>query len=148
MSTRPLSLPSHDAAVLLLRVERFLAPAVQVALLGLLWWVCDQVSRHWMPAVPGAVIGLLLLLLGFFSGGVRVQWVRRGALWLLAEMMLFFVPLVLGAVKYGELLASHPFGLLMVVGLSTALVMVSTAWTVEWLYRAGLARRLRRGTQS
>ena len=46
----------------------------------------------------------LLLLVCILLGVVKAQWFSAGARWLLAEMLLFFVPAVVAVVNYQELL--------------------------------------------
>ena len=73
-----------------------------------------------------------------------LQWVRAGARWLLAEMLLFFVPAVVGVVNYAQLLLVDGWRIFAVIALSTVMVLGTTAWVVEKVYRYEM-RRLNRG---
>ena len=86
--------------------------------------------------------GLLALAALLFSGAVRGGWVRRGADWLLGEMLLFFIPAVLAVVQYPELVRHQGWRICAVIALSTLAVMVVTALVVEQVVR--LERRLAR----
>ncbi len=85
--------------------------------------------------IPGGVIGLALLLLAFASGVVKPAALQLGAGLLLAEMLLFFIPALMSLLDYGSLLRHDGWRILLVIGVSTLLVMVVTAFTVEAVCR-------------
>ncbi|WP_095107871.1 CidA/LrgA family protein [Pseudomonas sp. Irchel 3E20] len=85
--------------------------------------------------IPGGVIGLALLLLAFASGVVKPAALQLGAGLLLAEMLLFFIPALMSLLDYGSLLRHDGWRILLVIGVSTLLVMLVTAFTVEWVCR-------------
>ena len=58
-----------------------------------------------------------------------------GARWLLAEMLLFFVPAVVAVVNYAQLLLVDGWRIFAVIALSTVMVLGTTAWVVEKVYR-------------
>jgi holin-like protein len=60
---------------------------------------------------------------------------RRGAAWLLAEMLLFFVPAVLALLDHRDLLGFLGLKILAAVLLGTLAVMVVTGLTVEACFR-------------
>lgn len=66
------------------------------------------------------------------------------ARWLLAEMLLFFVPAVVAVVNYAQLLLVDGWRIFAVIALSTVMVLGTTAWVVEKVYRYEM-RRLNRG---
>ncbi len=85
--------------------------------------------------IPGGVIGLALLLLAFASGVVKPAALQLGAGLLLAEMLLFFIPALMSLLDYGVLVRDEGWRILLVIGVSTLLVMVVTAFTVEAVCR-------------
>jgi holin-like protein len=60
---------------------------------------------------------------------------KRGADWLLAEMLLFFVPAVLALLDHREFLGLLGLKILAIIVLSTTMVMGVTALTVDLCYR-------------
>ncbi len=60
---------------------------------------------------------------------------QAGAGLLLAEMLLFFIPALMSLLDYGALLRSEGWRILLVIMLSTLLVMLVTAVSVEWMCR-------------
>ncbi|KVM60488.1 murein hydrolase transporter LrgA [Burkholderia ubonensis] len=105
--------------------------ALQAAALGVLWMAVDWVVRAAGLPVPSGVIGLAVLLVLLFSGGVAPAWVKDGANWLLSDMLLFFVPAAVAAVQYGGLFREDGWRLALVVVAGTAFVMVAVAVAVD-----------------
>jgi holin-like protein len=120
---------------LLIRLVLHRSRVLQVGVLAGFWFVGDGVSRVWNLPIPGGIIGLAIVLLLLATGGLRPSSVRRGAYWLLAEMLLFFVPGMMAVLDHGELLGALGLKLLAVILVGTLLVMTGTALTVEILYR-------------
>lgn len=107
----------------------------QVGVLFAFWLAGEAVVRVLGVPLSGAVVGLALLLAALGSGRLRVEAVQRGADLLLADMLLFFVPAALAVVDHGELLGLTGLKILFLIGLSTTLVMATTAWTVQQCLR-------------
>ncbi|AJO76657.1 MULTISPECIES: CidA/LrgA family protein [Pseudomonas] len=85
--------------------------------------------------IPGGVLGLALLLLAFALGWVKPATLQTGAGLLMAEMLLFFIPALMSLLDYGGLLRQDGWRILLVIGVSTLMVMLVTAFTVEWVCR-------------
>ncbi|MFJ4352512.1 CidA/LrgA family protein [Pseudomonas sp. NPDC089428] len=85
--------------------------------------------------IPGGVMGLGLLLLLFACGIVTPATLQLGAGWLMAEMLLFFIPALMSLLDYGSLVRSEGWRILLVIAVSTLMVMVVTAVTVELVCR-------------
>ncbi|MDF3837262.1 CidA/LrgA family protein [Cupriavidus basilensis] len=126
------------------RVRTGAIALAQVVALSALWLLADWLrSRLGLP-LPAGLLGLLVLAALLFSGAVRGGWVRRGADWLLGEMLLFFIPAVLAVVQYPDLVRHQGWRICAVIALSTLAVMLVTALVVEQVYRLEL-RLARRG---
>ncbi|AJC15663.1 CidA/LrgA family protein [Pandoraea sputorum] len=113
----------------------------QIALLTGIYLAADAASRHFHLPLPGGVLGLLVVVALLMSGVLKTEKIKRGADWFLAEMILFFVPLVAAVMQYTDLLRQEGLQLLAVIGVGTTLVMVSTALAVDFACRA--ERRLK-----
>ncbi|KAA0947002.1 MULTISPECIES: CidA/LrgA family protein [unclassified Pseudomonas] len=85
--------------------------------------------------IPGGVIGLGLLLLVFASGLIKPAALQLGAGVLIAEMLLFFIPALMSLLDYGGLLRHDGWRIMLVIGFSTLMVMLVTAFTVEVVCR-------------
>ncbi len=116
----------------------------QIAALALLWFIADVLVRTFSLPIPANLTGLLLLLALIYTRVVNVEWFRRGATWLLAEMLLFFVPAVVAVVNYQDLLKHDGLKIMAVLLVSTVLVIAATAWVVDKLYRYELKKARRK----
>ncbi|MEZ2354426.1 CidA/LrgA family protein [Caballeronia sp. RCC_10] len=119
---------------------RFVRVAVQSAGIAAIWFAADFVARTLALPVPGGVVGLVALLILLMSGGIAPRWVKAGADWLLADMLLFFIPAAVAVVQYGGLFKEDGWRLALVVVGGTLMVMVAVAFAVDRAAR--LERRL------
>jgi len=127
-------------------VGRFARIALQSAGIAAIWLAADFVARTCHLPVPGGVVGLLILLMLLFCGGVAPRWVKAGADWLLTDMLLFFIPAAVAAVQYGGLFRENGWRLALVVVFGTLMVMVAVAFAVEQASRLERWLELRRIT--
>ena len=125
---------------------RWLQTPFQIVLLAAIWLLADTAVRTLHLPLPANLTGMLLLLACILLGVVKAQWFEAGARWLLAEMLLFFVPAVVAVVNYQELLLQEGWRIMGVLLVSTTLVLGTTALVVDRVYRLELklARRSRR----
>lgn len=104
----------------------------QIALVAAFWAAGSGLSRLAGTPVPGSLIGMVALLGLLASGVLDARLVQRGAGWLLAEMLLFFVPAVVALLAHPEFLGLTGVKVLLVILGSTVMVMLATAFTVDW----------------
>lgn len=125
------------------RVKNNLQTVVQVVALSMIWFLADFLVSTFHIPLPANLTGMLLLLTLVIMRVVKVDWLRKGATWLLAEMLLFFVPAVIAVVNYQELMQQQGLRIMAVLVISTIMVIAITAWTVDKMYRLELilARR-------
>ncbi|MEH8162693.1 CidA/LrgA family protein [Aeromonas allosaccharophila] len=125
---------------------RWLQTPFQIVLLAAIWLLADIAVRTLHLPLPANLTGMLLLLVCILLGVVKAQWFEAGARWLLAEMLLFFVPAVVAVVNYQDLLLEEGWRIMVVLLVSTTLVLGTTALVVDRVYRLELklARRSRR----
>lgn len=116
---------------------------VQVGLYIGLFLIAQQLVARFHLPLPANVVGMFMLLALILSGVLPVKWVAEGARWLLAEMLLFFVPAVVAVINYTQLLMVDGWRIFVVIAVSTALVLGITGMVVDRVYRfeLWLARR-------
>lgn len=107
----------------------------QVGVLITAWWLADAAASALHLPFSGGVVGLFVLVALLLAGWVRPAAIELGANWLLANMLLFFIPLVVSVVQFTQLLKSQGLMLFVNIGLGFASVMLATAFTVEWVCR-------------
>ncbi len=117
------------------------ALVLQVLLLTLFWYACDAAARRLHLPLPGSVLALGLLLVLLAARVVPATSLRRGADWLLAEMLLFFIPAVMAVWQHLDLVRAEGPRILAVILVGTLIVMVSTAVMVDLVWRWQRLRR-------
>ena len=120
------------------RAQSLGSVVLQVGVLSVIYLAMEAVRRHFDWGMPAGLMGFALLALGLFGGWVKPAWLQRGTNWLLADMLLFFVPAMLVVTDYPELIRSQGLQILAVIVLSTACVMAVTAFAVDRVYRLEL----------
>lgn len=114
-------------------------------MLSVVWLAANSLSSQFLPVVPAGVLGMFLVLAALWLGWLPVSWCKDGASWLLAEMLLFFIPAVVAIVQYPDVIVSAGLRILLVIVASTVIVMAATSLAVERCYRLEIMfkRRLR-----
>ena len=116
------------------------SPSMQIGtVLG--FWALGKVvvGASGLP-LPGSIVGLAILLTLLATRCISPISVGRGARWLIGEMLLFFMPAVMGLLDHRELLSAVGIKLVVVIFASTAMVMAGTALAVELFQRWGMRR--------
>ena len=116
-------------------VKKILRLLVELATLCALFLLGGQLAAWLGWPIPGGVMGLALLLILFASGVLKPAMLQLGAGWLMAEMLLFFIPALMSLLDYGALIRDEGWRILLVIAVSTLMVMVVTALTVELVCR-------------
>lgn len=113
---------------------------LQVLLYAGLFILAEHLVTWGHLPLPANLVGMALMLALIVCRIVPLKWVRAGSRWLLAEMLLFFVPAVVAVVNYAQLLMVDGWRIMLVIGLSTLMVLGATAWVVDKVYRYELRR--------
>jgi holin-like protein len=100
------------------------------ALILLFYWMGTFVHAVGVP-VPGNVLGLVLLTAALFARVVKVEHVEEASKFLLAHMMLFFIPLLVGTVVFYRVLAEQFWPIAGSLVASTLTTLVATGWIVQ-----------------
>jgi holin-like protein len=91
---------------------QFAVFAAQVALLWCLSWGGHEIVALLHLPLPGNVAGLLLTFVALSCGVLPLRFVEQGAGLLVRNLPLFFVPLAVGFITQGHLLAAHGLAIL------------------------------------
>ncbi|ARG98455.1 CidA/LrgA family protein [Legionella micdadei] len=107
----------------------------QVGLVCLFWLVCELVANFAELPFSGGILGLMVVLFLLMTKRIKLDNIKRGTQLLLGDMLLFFIPSVLGILKHREFLSLLGLKILFVIVLSTISVMLVTAVVVDYCYR-------------
>lgn len=116
-------------------LKKALRLLVELAVICALFLLGGQIASWLGWPIPGGVMGLALLLILFASGVLKPAMLQLGAGWLMAEMLLFFIPALMSLLDYGSLIRDEGWRILLVIAVSTLMVMIVTAMTVELVCR-------------
>ncbi|MGP1073850.1 CidA/LrgA family protein [Serratia sp. CY65442] len=105
---------------------------IQVALYAALFLIADRLVQQFHLPLPANIVGMLMLLALILLRILPLSWVKAGSRWLLAEMLLFFVPAV---VNYAQLLMVEGWKIFLVIAVSTMLTLGATGLVVDRVYR-------------
>lgn len=114
-------------------IREFIESSVpaQIALVLLCWLAGAGFARATGLPVSANLAGFALLLVALATGLLPVASIGRGADWLLARMLVFFVPAVLAVLEYREFLGWLGVKILAVIVGSTVAVMLVTMLVVR-----------------
>ena len=108
---------------------------LQLSFLVIIWWVASVIQRTLNLPVSASVIGLLLVLFALLSGLFKLQWIKTGSDFILGELVLLFIPCVVGIIKYKDLFLTQGWQLILAVFIGTICVMLATAYSVYFGFK-------------
>ncbi len=103
----------------------------QLALLLLFWAIGFGLQQRFHVPISAGVLGLFLALAALLCGVLKLEWIKGGADFVLGELVLFFVPCVVGLLKYQTLFQSQGWQLISTIAIGTVCVMVATDYAVS-----------------
>lgn len=90
---------------------------------------------RWLPiAIPGSILGMLILFLLLALRIVPAEWIKPGSYLLIRYMALLFVPISVGIMNYTSLLAAQFGPIVISVTVSTFLVLTVVGLSAEKLH--------------
>jgi holin-like protein len=109
--------------------------ALQIGAFIVFWQAGNLIVRWLALPLPGSIVGLGLLLLLLVLKIIPPAWLETGTNLLLSEMLLFFVPAVIGVMKYAQLLLSSGWRILLAIAASVVVAMAVAGLLVEAIVR-------------
>ena len=104
----------------------------QILLILAVWAIASVLQNLLNLPIASGVIGFFLLLILLHTQRLKLENVEQGADVLLGELLLFFIPPVVGIIQYQELLIASGWKILFVIIISTAMVMMTSVWMVSF----------------
>lgn len=108
---------------------------LQIAILVFFWAIGEAFSKILHLPIPGSIIGLGIFLTLLFTKRFSAFVMKKASSWLLANMLLFFVPTVLAILDHPEFLGLIGLKIAFVIIASTVTTMFTTAMAVDFAYR-------------
>lgn len=114
---------------------RLLKITVQVLLLCGISIVGNSLSELIGIGIPGNLLGMAILFGLLEKKVLSLEWIKAGADFLIAELLLFFIPSAIGVMQYESVFVSQMGALLFVVGFSITAVLAVVALSAELISR-------------
>lgn len=110
---------------------RIITIIIQILFIHIFLFLGALVKNLITIPIPASMVGLILLLIALSLKIVKLEWVEKGGNWLLAELILFFIPSAVGIVNYDEIVSWQGAKTVLLIGLSTFIVIGVTAYTAD-----------------
>ncbi|WP_155220260.1 CidA/LrgA family protein [Terrilactibacillus tamarindi] len=104
---------------------------IQVAVLYFFAIIGNLLSLLLHLPISGSIIGMFIVFALLYFKILPISKIEMGASFLLAEMLLFFVPSAVGILQYKEAIFNYGTQFLLVICLSTITVMIVTGIVAE-----------------
>ena len=117
------------------RLKKLKTASCQIIIILAVWSCAYVLQKLLNLPVASGVLGFFLLLFLLEMKWLKLAHVERGADLLLAELLLFFIPPVVGVIQYQDLLIASGWQILLVILISTALVMMVSVYSVRLLLK-------------
>ncbi|MFW9598231.1 MAG: CidA/LrgA family protein [Paludibacter sp.] len=82
--------------------------------------------------IPGSVIGMVLLFAALYFKILKPEYVRSVATTITKNMAVFFIPAAVGLMAYASLFANSLITIILAIGGSTILTIITVAYIQEW----------------
>ncbi|WP_058304628.1 CidA/LrgA family protein [Gorillibacterium timonense] len=106
---------------------------LQVAALALFSYIGNLLTALLHLPIPGTLIAILLVFLLLSTGVIKLSWLEAGADFLIANLVLFFIPSAVVLMKHTEYLQTNAVGILLVVVVGTFVIMAISGTLTERL---------------
>lgn len=117
------------------RLKKLKTASCQIIIVLAVWGCAYVLQKLLNLPVASGVLGFFLLLFLLEMKWLKLAHVEHGAELLLAELLLFFIPPVVGVIQYQDLLIASGWKILLVILISTALVMMVFVYSVRLLLK-------------
>lgn len=114
---------------------------LQVVLLCAISMLGNVITQFFHLSIPGNILGLGVLFLLMKSKILSLTWIEEGANFLIAELLLFFIPSAIGVIQFQGLLIDQFVNLSIVIVLSTLVVVLFVGLLTETILRYNKRRQ-------
>ncbi|MEK3719417.1 CidA/LrgA family protein [Paenibacillus sp. FSL H8-0034] len=116
-------------------MNKLLKSVLQIGFFMLVSLAMNQlvVLMHW--PIPGSILGIVVVFIGLQTKLIKLEWIDAGASWLLAEMLLFFIPPAVSLIQYKDLIMSSGLRILLVMLVSSITVMAGAGFLAQWMVK-------------
>jgi len=106
---------------------------IQILMLCFFSYMMEALSTFFNLPIPGSILGLIILFILLQTNTVHLKWLEAGGNWLVAELLLFFVPSAVGILQYHQLLFENGIKIILIIISSSAVVMICSGLLAEYM---------------
>ena len=110
---------------------RFRRAMLQIIIILAIWAIASLLQQIMHLPVASGILGFFILLFLLEVKWLQLEEVENGADLLLGELLVFFIPPVVGVIQYQELLMASGWKIIAVIAVSTFMVMAASVFTVR-----------------
>lgn len=111
----------------------FLKILKQIFIILIITFLGELISKTLSLPIPGNVLGMLLLLIALLTRVIKPEHIEEVSNYLLNNLAFFFVPASIGIMGCVDVLKGNVTKLLIICFISTCIVLVVTAHTVQFV---------------
>lgn len=112
-------------------MKKIVIGLIQIWILCIFTYTMEVISTILHLKIPGSILGLVVLFILLQTNIVKLKWIEIGGNWLVAELLLFFIPSAVGIVQYKHLLMDNGVKIITVIFISSSLVMICSGLLAE-----------------
>jgi holin-like protein len=117
------------------RTKKLALIAIQIAALLLISEAGSAFVGVLQLPLPGNLVGMLLLFALLTSGVIRLEWVEAGASLLVRHLAVFFIPIAVGLMVFGDLFVRNGVAIVVTLIVSAAIGIWVAGLTSQVLTR-------------
>jgi holin-like protein len=115
------------------RIKKLMLITIQIAALLLISEAGSGFVRMLHLPLSGNLVGMLLLLVLLTSGVIRLEWVEAGASLLVRHLAIFFIPIAVGLMVFGDVFVRSGIAIVATLIVSAAIGLWVAGWTSQVL---------------
>lgn len=108
---------------------------IQILGLCVISYIGNMLASFLNIGIPGSIIGILLLFVIIEQKWLPLEKIESGANFLIAELLLFFIPSAIGVIQFQDVLKDDWAQLLFAIGASICLVVLFVGIVTEFIVR-------------
>lgn len=122
---------------------RFLSKiCIQILFFIVFSWIMNRLVLWLQLPVPGSILGMILLFVMLQLKIIPRKYIESGSDWLIATMLLFFIPPAVGIIGYRQLILNEGVQIALVIGLGTIIVMLCSGLVAQQVAKRKEGSRL------
>lgn len=114
---------------------------MQIGILAVISFMGSFMADNFDLGIPGSIYGIVILLALIKLQVIPIEKIERGADFLLAELLLFFIPSAIGVIEFQDILAGELLQLLMTLGVSIIMLLGLVGLVSELTFKLREGRR-------